>query len=86
MSVLSQEVVHSRCFILLGYWISQLAIKTVYDDTDGLVKSWYDVTFVKEAMYKFFNVSISLTNVHKLTAQFRVGLCFGAPYHIFKSG
>ena len=86
MSVLRQEVVHSQCFKFLGYWISQLAIKTVYDDTDGLVKSCYDVTFVKEAMYKFFNVSISLTNMHELTAQFRVGLRLGPPYHIFKSG
>jgi hypothetical protein len=40
----------------VGYWMSHMAIKLVYDDIDGLVKAPFDVTFIKEAMYKFFQV------------------------------
>ncbi|XP_046842752.1 N-acetyl-D-glucosamine kinase-like isoform X2 [Xenia sp. Carnegie-2017] len=39
-----------------GYWISHTAVKTVYDDDDGFVKSPYDITLVKESMYDFFKM------------------------------
>lgn len=42
-----------------GYWISHTAVKTVYDDDDGFVKSPYDITLVKESMYDFFKVCCS---------------------------
>ena len=33
-----------------------MALKTVYDDVDGLVEAPHDITFVKKAMYKYFQV------------------------------
>ncbi|XP_028403273.1 N-acetyl-D-glucosamine kinase-like [Dendronephthya gigantea] len=39
-----------------GYWISHMAMKTVYDDADGMVQSPHDVQFVKDEMYNYFNL------------------------------
>ncbi|XP_074642845.1 N-acetyl-D-glucosamine kinase-like [Tubulanus polymorphus] len=40
-----------------AYWISYTAMKTVFDHIDGLNPSEYDITFVKEAMYKYFKMN-----------------------------
>lgn len=39
-----------------GYWISHKAIKTVFDDIDGLMPSPHDITFVKGAMFEYFKM------------------------------
>lgn len=35
-----------------------MALKLVYDDMDGLVAAPHDVTFIKEAMNKYFQVRV----------------------------
>ncbi|XP_048041924.1 N-acetyl-D-glucosamine kinase [Megalobrama amblycephala] len=40
-----------------AYWISHMAVKTVFDARDNLVKSPHDITYVKEAMEEYFQVS-----------------------------
>ncbi|ROL47930.1 N-acetyl-D-glucosamine kinase [Anabarilius grahami] len=40
-----------------AYWISHMAVKTVFDARDNLVKSPHDITYVKEAMKEYFQVS-----------------------------
>lgn len=42
----------------IAYWITQKAIKIVFDHEDNLKVSPYDITFVKEAMMKYFKVLI----------------------------
>ncbi len=42
--------------------MSHMALKLVYDDIDGLVKAPNDVTFIKEATYKYFQVRDIMTN------------------------
>lgn len=44
--------------MLTAYWITQKAIKIVFDHEDNLKVSPYDITFVKEAMMKYFKVLI----------------------------
>ncbi|XP_066586746.1 N-acetyl-D-glucosamine kinase isoform X2 [Prorops nasuta] len=39
-----------------GWWIARLAIKTVFDDIDGLVRAPYPVTYVWPAMRSYFGV------------------------------
>ncbi len=41
-----------------GYWIAQHCLKKVFDTIDNLVDCGHDITFVKETMFKYFNVSI----------------------------
>ena len=45
-------------FCHLGYWIAHKAIKIVLNEIDGLKQSPHDISFVKEAMYKYFEVNI----------------------------
>uniref|UniRef100_A0A3Q3WLW0 N-acetyl-D-glucosamine kinase n=1 Tax=Mola mola TaxID=94237 RepID=A0A3Q3WLW0_MOLML len=40
-----------------GYWISHLAVKTVFDAKDNLVAPAHDITHVKKAMEEYFQVS-----------------------------
>uniref|UniRef100_UPI00398F7E53 N-acetyl-D-glucosamine kinase isoform X2 n=2 Tax=Pristiophorus japonicus TaxID=55135 RepID=UPI00398F7E53 len=40
-----------------AYWISQLAIKTVFDATDNFKLAPYSISLVEEAMYKYFQIS-----------------------------
>ncbi|XP_016353450.1 N-acetyl-D-glucosamine kinase [Sinocyclocheilus anshuiensis] len=40
-----------------AYWISHLAIKTVFDARDNLVTSPHDINYVKKAMEEYFQVS-----------------------------
>lgn len=40
-----------------AYWISHLAVKTVFDARDNLVTSPHDITYVKKAMEDYFQVS-----------------------------
>ncbi|KAK2914176.1 hypothetical protein QQF64_029945 [Cirrhinus molitorella] len=40
-----------------AYWISHLAIKTVFDARDNLVAPPHDITYVKKAMEEYFQVS-----------------------------
>ncbi|XP_075711695.1 N-acetyl-D-glucosamine kinase isoform X2 [Rhinoderma darwinii] len=40
-----------------AYWISHRAMKTVFDTTDNLVDPEYDVRYVQEAMFSYFQVS-----------------------------
>lgn len=42
--------------LLLAWWISYKAIKTVFDSEDGLVPSKYDVTYVKNTFFEHFKV------------------------------
>lgn len=39
-----------------AYWISHLALKTVYDHEDGLNQSPHDITAVKEIIVNKFQV------------------------------
>lgn len=48
--------------LLTAYWITQKAIKIVFDHEDNLKVSPYDITFVKEAMMKYFKVLIKKMN------------------------
>jgi len=41
---------------LLAYWISHMAVKTVFDARDNLVTSPHDITYVKKAMEEYFQV------------------------------
>ncbi|CAB4031308.1 N-acetyl-D-glucosamine kinase [Paramuricea clavata] len=56
-----------------GYWMSHMAIKLVYDDIDGLVKAPFDVTFIKEAMYKFFQLERRFDILDHLYRDFNKG-------------
>ncbi|KAK7109324.1 hypothetical protein V1264_013381 [Littorina saxatilis] len=39
-----------------GYWMSQRAMKTVFDHEDNLITCPMDITFVKNAMFKHFQI------------------------------
>ena len=39
-----------------AYWISQLAVKTVFDALDNLVTPPHDITHIKKAMEEYFQV------------------------------
>lgn len=41
-----------------AFWITQKAIKAVFDHEDNLKVSQYDISFVKDAMFKYFKVSV----------------------------
>lgn len=43
-----------------AFWIAHRAIKRVFDHEDNMCSSKYDVSFVKDAMYKYFGVR----NIH----------------------
>ena len=54
--------------IFPAYWISMQAIKTVFDTEDGLNKSPYDITYVKEQMMQFYELKSKigiLDHLHK---------------------
>ncbi|XP_051894604.1 N-acetyl-D-glucosamine kinase isoform X2 [Pristis pectinata] len=40
-----------------AYWISHLAIKTVFDATDNFKHTPYNISLVQEAMYNYFQIS-----------------------------
>ncbi|XP_059821760.1 N-acetyl-D-glucosamine kinase isoform X2 [Hypanus sabinus] len=40
-----------------AYWISHLAIKTVFDVTDNFKLAPYDISLVQKAMYDYFQIS-----------------------------
>ncbi|KAM3936886.1 N-acetyl-D-glucosamine kinase [Leptodactylus fuscus] len=40
-----------------AYWISHRAMKTVFDTIDNLVDAEYDISYVQDAMYSYFQVS-----------------------------
>ncbi|XP_072898184.1 N-acetyl-D-glucosamine kinase isoform X1 [Hemitrygon akajei] len=40
-----------------AYWISHLAIKTVFDVTDNFKHAPYDISLVQKAMYNYFQIS-----------------------------
>lgn len=62
-----------------AYWITQKAIKIVFDHEDNLKVSPYDITFVKEAMMKYFKISERDELLHyfysKFEKSFIAGLC-----------
>lgn len=39
-----------------AYWISHLALKTVYDHEDNFCRRTMDITVLKETVYKFFKI------------------------------
>ena len=39
-----------------GYWITQMAMKIVFDAEDNLQVPAFDITFARDAMYKYFKV------------------------------
>ena len=40
-----------------AYWTVQRALKTLYDHEDNFVVAPHDIAVLKEAVYKFFEVS-----------------------------
>lgn len=51
-------------FAYTAYWITQKAIKIVFDHEDNQKVSPYDITFVKEAMMKYFKVHVFIKNMN----------------------
>lgn len=49
-------------FAYIAYWITQKAIKIVFDHEDNLKVSPFNIMFVKEAMMKYFKVFIKNMN------------------------
>jgi N-acetylglucosamine kinase len=41
-----------------AYWIAQKAIKTVFDAEDNLKKPAHDVSWLKQAVYNYFNLQV----------------------------
>ncbi|XP_068130513.1 N-acetyl-D-glucosamine kinase [Hyperolius riggenbachi] len=62
-----------------AYWISQRAMKTVFDAIDNLVVPPYDITYVQEAMFSHFQVSNRmgiLTHLYRTFEKSRIaGFC-----------
>ena len=46
-----------------AYWITQMAIKAVFDDEDNLSKCPHDVSCVRKIMQDFFKVYTLINNV-----------------------
>ncbi|XP_022289763.2 N-acetyl-D-glucosamine kinase-like isoform X1 [Crassostrea virginica] len=62
-----------------AFWITQKAIKAVFDHEDNLKVSEYDISFVKDAMFKYFKISERDELLHyfysKFEKSFIAGLC-----------
>lgn len=63
---------------LLAYWISHLAVKTVFDAKDNLVAPPHDITYVKKAMEEYFKVrllqSIDMYDIAKINPCFALNI------------
>ncbi|XP_034020694.1 N-acetyl-D-glucosamine kinase [Thalassophryne amazonica] len=54
-----------------GYWISHLAVKTVFDAKDGLVVPPHDITYVEQAMKQYFQASSLMDMLPHLYRNFK---------------
>lgn len=52
-------------YMSIAYWISHRAIKLVYDINDGFrtLPEGTSIDVLKDTVYKFFNVNISLLSI-----------------------
>ena len=52
-------------YMSIAYWISHRAIKLVYDIDDGFrtLPQGTNIDVLKDTVYKFFNVNISLLSI-----------------------
>ncbi|KAM4051181.1 N-acetyl-D-glucosamine kinase isoform 3-T4 [Anomaloglossus baeobatrachus] len=62
-----------------AYWIAHRAMKTVFDTIDNLVDPEYDISYVQEAMFSYFQVSERLgilTHLYRTFEKSRIaGFC-----------
>lgn len=62
-----------------GYWITNKAIRYVYDEEDGLYRAPADISFVKKAIFDYFSIQSNTQLLDFLYAKFNkahvAGLC-----------
>lgn len=67
-----------------GYWIALKAIKTYFDHEDNMEVCPYDVTYVKDAMLRYFNIDNKANLLHYIYSDFEKSKIAGFCLEIVK--